>query len=110
MPFQQNIDNARSETIGVNGISKAAFDDVLRRCVPALDWLRKAHADNSLPLLRLPEKTSDLDEIKQAGMRLRAGASDIVLLGTGGSSLGGQTLAQLSGIAGGGVEGFPPAP
>src|SRR4051812_3690868 len=110
MPFIQNIDSARAETIGVNGISKVTLDEALRRCAPALDGVRKAHADNTLPLLRLPEKTSDLDEIKQAAARLRAGASDIVLLGTGGSSLGGQTLAQLAGIAVRGVEAFLPAP
>src|ERR1700737_3379722 len=110
MPFKQNIDSARAETIGVTALSRGALDEALLRCGPALDRLRKAHADNSLPLLRLPEKTSDLDEIKQAGMRLRAGASDIVLLGTGGSSLGGQTLAQLAGIAVRGVEAFLPAP
>jgi glucose-6-phosphate isomerase len=110
MPFKQNIDSARAETIGVNGISKVALDEALRACAPALDWLRKAHADNSLPLLRLPEKTSDLDEIKQAAARLRAGASDIVVLGIGGSSLGGQTLAQLAGIAVRGVEAFLPGP
>jgi glucose-6-phosphate isomerase len=110
MPFKQNIDNARAEAIGKHGLSEAALDDALRRCAPALDWLRKAHADNALPLLRLPEKTTDLDEIKQAAARLRAGASDIVLLGTGGSSLGGQTLAQLAGIAVRGVEAFLPGP
>src|SRR3954471_1152749 len=110
MPFKQNIDNVRAETIGKHGLPKAALDEALRGCAPALDWLRKAHANNTLPLLRLPEKTSDLDEIKQAAARLRAGASDIVLLGTGGSSLGGQTLAQLAGIAVRGVEAFLPGP
>src|SRR5258708_16371518 len=110
MPFKQNIDSARAETIGRHGITKAALDAALHRCGPALDWLRKAHADDKLPLLRLPDKTSDVDEIKQAATRLRAGASDIVVLGVGGSSLGGQTLAQLAGIAVRGVEAFLPAP
>jgi glucose-6-phosphate isomerase len=47
----------------------------------------------------LPEQTSDLAAIGDAARRLAAGASDIVFLGTGGSSLGGQTLAQLAGHA-----------
>jgi glucose-6-phosphate isomerase len=110
MPFKQNIESARSETIGKHGLGKVAFDEALRASASALDWLRKAHADNTLPLLRLPEKTSDLDEIKQAAARLRAGATDIVVLGIGGSSLGGQTLAQLAGIAVRGVEAFLPGP
>src|SRR5262249_4281555 len=65
----------------------------------ALDWLRARHADGGLPLLRLPAAHDDLAPIRAAAERLRAGASDIVLLGTGGSSLGGQTLAQLAGHA-----------
>src|SRR5207244_3191471 len=35
--------------------------------------------------------------ILDAAHRLRAAATDIVILGTGGSSLGGRTLAQLAG-------------
>ena len=62
--------------LAVYAVTKAALDEMLRRCVPALDWIGKAHADNALPLLRLPEKTSDLDEIKRAAARLRAGASE----------------------------------
>jgi glucose-6-phosphate isomerase len=110
MPFKQNIDSARAETVGAHGLSKAALDEALRGCAGALDGLCKAHADNTLPLSRLPAKTSDLDEIRHVAARLRAGASDIVLLGIGGSSLGGQTLAQLAGIAVRGVEAFLPGP
>jgi glucose-6-phosphate isomerase len=48
-----------------------------------------------LPLLQLPARQDDLAGIRAAAAGLAA-ASDIVLLGTGGSSLGGQTLAQLA--------------
>jgi len=106
MPFQQNIDNARAERIGGHGVAKAALDGTLRRCESALDWLRQQHADETLPLLRLPAKTSDLDEINRAAARLRAGATDVVVLGTGGSSLGGQTIAQLADIGVRGAEAF----
>src|SRR6187455_3325112 len=110
MPFKQSIENARAEKIGEHGVGKAAFDDALKRGEAALDWLRAAHETSSLPLLRLPAKTSDLDEIKQAAARLRNGATDVVVLGTGGSSLGGQTLAQLAGVGVRGIEAFRPAP
>ena len=97
MPLIQSIDLARAERIGANGISTGALNDALARTSPALDWLRARHADGALPLLRLPAQRDDLDGIRAAGQRLAAGATDVVLLGTGGSSLGGQTLAQLSG-------------
>jgi glucose-6-phosphate isomerase len=110
MPFQQNIDSARAEKIGKHGVAKPALDDELRRCADALAWLRKMHAEQSLPLLRLPAKTSDLDEIGKAAARLRAGATDVVVLGTGGSSLGGQTLAQLADVGVRGLDAFRAGP
>ena len=110
MPFKQTIENARAEKIGEHGVGKAALDDALARAEAALDWVRDAHEKSSLPLLRLPAKTSDLDEIKKAAARLRAGATDVVVLGTGGSSLGGQTLAQLAGVGVRGIEAFRDGP
>ncbi len=97
MPLLQSIETARAERIGAEGVAAAAFDDALRRCGEALDWLRARHADGGLPLLRLPAARDDLAAILAAAHRLRAAATDIVILGTGGSSLGGQTLAQLAG-------------
>jgi glucose-6-phosphate isomerase len=98
MSLVQSIDYALADRVG-GGISKQSLDAALARTAGALDWLRARHADGKLPLLRLPEKTSDLDEVTEVAERLREGASDIVFLGTGGSSLGGQTLAQLCGYA-----------
>ncbi|MGA8962469.1 MAG: glucose-6-phosphate isomerase, partial [Pseudolabrys sp.] len=69
------------------------------RAESALDWLRARHADGRLPLLRLPETHSDLETIRDTARQLADRATDIVILGTGGSSLGGQTLAQLAGFA-----------
>ena len=110
MSFTQNIESARAETVGANGVAKAALDDALKRCADALAWVRKRHADQSLPLLRLPARIDDLDEIGTAAARLRTGATDVVVLGTGGSSLGGQTLAQLADIAVRGAEAFRSGP
>ncbi len=96
MPLLQSIDTALAERIGAEGVAKLALDDTIARSAEALDWLRARHGDGSLPLLRLPAARDDLSSIHAAADRLRA-ASDVVLLGTGGSSLGGQTLAQLAG-------------
>jgi glucose-6-phosphate isomerase len=99
MSIVQSIDGAREARIGPHGVAAAALDDALRRAAEALDWLRERHADGKLPLLRLPEKTDDLAGIRAAAERLAQGATDVVFLGTGGSSLGGQTVAQLAGHA-----------
>jgi glucose-6-phosphate isomerase len=89
MSLKQTIDQAKP----------ANFAEVLSRTSGALDWLRARHADGQLPLLRLPEKRDDLAAILGYAGVLRDGTSDVVFLGTGGSSLGGQTLAQLAGHA-----------
>jgi glucose-6-phosphate isomerase len=97
MPFQQSIEHARAERIGREGVTAADLDAALARTGAALEWLRQRHADGALPLLGLPARRADLAAIAQAAQQLAAGATDVVFLGTGGSSLGGQTLAQLAG-------------
>ena len=77
--------------------------DALKRSAAAIEKLRVQHADKSLPLLRLPEKRDDIAAILGTAALLRDNTTDVVWLGTGGSSLGGQTLAQLADHA---VSGF----
>jgi len=97
MPLIQSIDSALEKNVGPHGVRGGALDAMLERAQGALEALRRRHADGSLPLLRLPEKQDDLAAIRDAAHRLTQGATDVVMLGTGGSSLGGQTLAQLAG-------------
>jgi len=99
MPLTQSIELAREERVGKHGVSAKAYDDVLKRSADALSSLREMHSGQALRLLHLPAEQSDLSAIREAGRKLSAGASDIIVLGTGGSSLGGQTLAQLADYA-----------
>ena len=110
MPLIQSIDSALEKNVGKHGVSEKALAEALARAEGALEDLRKRHADGSLPLLKLPETHGDLREIRETAKRLAANATDIVILGTGGSSLGGQTLAQLAhhGVPGVGVLREPP--
>jgi glucose-6-phosphate isomerase len=107
MALSQSIDEAREERIGRHGVTAPAFADALARTAEGLAFIRARHADGKLPLLRLPEKTDDLAGIEAAAKRLVAGANGlaphIVFLGTGGSSLGGQTVAQLAGCGVAGI-------
>jgi len=97
MPLQQSIDSALEKKVGPHGVADKVLAAALERTEGALDWLRARHADGGLPLLQLPATHDDLMPIRQAGRRLAENATDVVFLGTGGSSLGGQTLAQLAG-------------
>ena len=110
MGVLQFIDNAREENVGSHGVKADALKAALTRAEDALEWLRARHADKGLPLLRLPETRGDLETIRDVARQLADRATDIVILGTGGSSLGGQTLAQLAGFAVPGVGSLRPPP
>ncbi|TAK48345.1 MAG: glucose-6-phosphate isomerase [Xanthobacteraceae bacterium] len=97
MTILQSISHARLEDIGAHGVAAHALEAALDETEAALERLRAQHADGSLPLLRLASERGDLAAIGSAATRLREGASDIVILGTGGSSLGAQALVQLAG-------------
>lgn len=95
-PYEQIIDGCFAETIGENGITRTAFDAALAETAPAIEKLRKRHDDGSLPLLRLPETHDDLPAIEARAAWHRERADDVIVLGTGGSSLGGQALYSLA--------------
>jgi len=98
MPVVQNIDAALEKNVGPHGAADTSLSAALARAEGALERLRRHYAEGTLPLLRLPETQDDLSGIRATAARLRDGATDIVVLGTGGSSLGGQTIAQLAGF------------
>ena len=99
MSLNQSIASALEKNVGQHGLADADLSAALARAEGGLDRLRRHYTDGTLPLLRLPEKKDDLAGIQAAARKLAEGASDVVILGTGGSSLGGQTLAQLAGYA-----------
>jgi glucose-6-phosphate isomerase len=95
MALEQSIDLALARTIGAGGLPDVAIEAATKQVEAALMRLREDDASGRLPLLHMPEASDDLGPIKDAAARLTAEATDVVFLGTGGSSLGGQTLAQL---------------
>lgn len=95
--MRQIIDNCFEEAIGPGGLSRAAFDETLARAAPAVERLARAAREDSLPHLALPFQRDDLGAMEALATRLRTTFADIVICGTGGSSLGGQALAQVAG-------------
>jgi glucose-6-phosphate isomerase len=91
IPFSHDISRAFA-----GGITQGAFENNLKRLAGPLADMRAAYENSSLALLRLPERAADLRAVEALAAKLRE-ATDVVFLGTGGSSLGGQTLAQLGG-------------
>ena len=96
MPFTQTLDACFETAIGRNGISQAAFEKAREKAALGVSRIRKAYKDGSLPLLRLPEDTADLLSLTDIAGLLSRQSNHVVVLGIGGSSLGGQTLTTLA--------------
>lgn len=97
MAFKQSVEGCLERRIGGAGLSELALESALDRLKPRLHSLREAYETGSLPLLRVPERRDDIPAAREAFARLSEGARTVLFYGTGGSSLGGQTLAQLGG-------------
>jgi glucose-6-phosphate isomerase len=97
MPLSQSVEGCLESGIGALGLPQASLDKNLKALEPRLDSLRRAYAERTLPLLRVPQWRDDIETARAALKELTQGARTLVFFGTGGSSLGGQTLAQLGG-------------
>ena len=96
MLYEQSIDNCFAEAIGKGGLERSDFDAALTETAAAMAALRRHHEQGSLALLALPGRGDDLASLGALAERLRADFSDVVILGAGGSSLGGQALGALA--------------
>ncbi|MBO0764422.1 MAG: glucose-6-phosphate isomerase, partial [Hyphomicrobiaceae bacterium] len=96
-PFRQSIVGCLDGAIGRYGLSEAELARWLDRLQPAIGRLHTDYRGRRLPHLTIPEETADIAAAEAAYARLAQGALAIVFFGTGGSSLGGQALAQLAG-------------
>src|SRR5436190_15718011 len=96
-PYTQSIEGCLEGAIGKYGLTPAELDRWLAPLVPAIAALQEDYRSRRLPHLRIAEETEDVAAAEAALTRLSRGADTIVFFGIGGSSLGGQTLAQLGG-------------
>jgi len=106
MLYRHLTDTCLAAAIGDNGLSEDAFTRSLLAAAPAHDRLCQLVESGELPFLGIAAGIDDLAPLRPLvddwGGRLR----EVLVLGTGGSSLGGQTLYALRdrgfGPAGGG--------
>lgn len=98
-PYRQDITRCLVSQHDRDGarLTPAALEAATTRVQAPLQRLREAYRNDTLPLLKISEQADDLDEMERALHALSKGARRILFFGTGGSGLGGQTLAQMSG-------------
>lgn len=94
--MRQSVEQCFAPAIGEHGLSRNRFETLLAETVPALNELCEAHR-RELPHLTLPFERDDLAALKDVVESLKQDTDDIVICGTGGSSLGGQAVAQIAG-------------
>jgi glucose-6-phosphate isomerase len=104
MPYRQDIAGCLADTVGQRGVTAAELDAMLARAKPALATLTRRRDDGSLPLLGLPARRDDLAALANLADEFRRRFDHVLVLGVGGSSLGGQTLCALA------DQGFGPRP
>lgn len=97
LPYTQSIAGCRSAAIGAHGLDDQVLGDTYAALAEPLADLKADYQSRRLAILRIAEDTADIADAEAALARLSKGAKTIVFFGTGGSALGGQTLAQLGG-------------
>src|SRR5579883_1611467 len=97
MHYSQSVDGCLSSRIGDYGLEPERLGQWLTLLTPGFKTLAEKAAAGTFPHFRVLDRDDEIEEARAAFDKLAEGADTIVLLGTGGSSLGGQALAQLGG-------------
>ncbi|MFM9943304.1 MAG: glucose-6-phosphate isomerase [Hyphomicrobiaceae bacterium] len=93
----QRISGCLAARLGTRGLEAAVLAACLERLKAPLADLAASARTGRLEHFAILDRDDDIVAAEAALARLSDGAGTIVFLGTGGSSLGGQTLAQLNG-------------
>lgn len=89
MPYQQVFDSVSG------GLDAAAWADVSKAVAPVATAVAARLEDGDLPALSVARRGDDLDVLAARAKVIAETSRDVLVLGIGGSSLGGQTLLAL---------------
>lgn len=93
--FSQNIEAAFEDVVGEAGASRARYEHWCAQARTAIPNIFKNPQREAAPIYKLPSRTDDLAEIESIATNIAEHYSDLVVVGMGGSSLSGETLAHL---------------
>ncbi|RMD63605.1 MAG: glucose-6-phosphate isomerase, partial [Alphaproteobacteria bacterium] len=103
MAFEHDTSSCLAAAIGDGGLDDETLTRTLMAAAPAHDRLVQMYESGRLPALAVVEGGDDLAPLHPLVVDWRRRLDDVVILGTGGSSLGGRTLYALA------DRGFGPA-
>jgi glucose-6-phosphate isomerase len=96
MLYRHDIAGCLADKVGARGLAAAELDAMLARAAGISARLKERRDDGSLPLLRLPHRRDDLALLAPLADEFRRRFAHVLVLGIGGSSLGGQTVCALA--------------
>ena len=97
MTIEHDISGCLASKIGEDGLSDSSYKTWFDRASDCAGQLRREINEESLRLASILTERDDIDLARDKFLELIEGADTVVFFGTGGSSLGGQTIAQLGG-------------
>ncbi|MEQ9643446.1 MAG: glucose-6-phosphate isomerase [Alphaproteobacteria bacterium] len=95
MPLTIDTSLCYADRIGGAGAVRAAVETWQAKAPAALDAIRAARDDGSLPLFRLAHRDDDLDQARELAQAWRRRYDRVVIYGIGGSALGARALLAL---------------
>ena len=97
LTYTCDISKSLQAGIGEGGLSVAGYEAALILAQAAAARLKAQHEAGALVFTQLPTETADIATLKPFAAALMQDTADLVILGIGGSSLGAQVLAELTG-------------
>ena len=96
--FVQDIEGCMASTIGSYGISNQEFQEELSYCGRALTDFRLACQNKKIPALDMVQSMQSLEELVPIAEKISEKFRTVLVLGVGGSSLGGSALIDSLGV------------
>lgn len=93
--FTQSLEDVFSETIGTQGIARARYEAYAAKARELIPGIGKHPVRECAPILAMPARTSDLEEIEAIADDYASHYEALVVVGMGGSSFGSAFLAHL---------------
>ncbi|NWH07540.1 MAG: glucose-6-phosphate isomerase [Alphaproteobacteria bacterium] len=97
MGLHQDLLPSLSKSAGAAGLSEATLEAWRTRARAEMERLEDERKGGGLELLTIVRETADIEAARPVAAALLEDTTDLVVLGVGGSSLGAQAIAQVTG-------------
>lgn len=94
--YHQSVTDCLSSVIGDGGLSEETLSGLLDQLPAALARVKDAFETGSIPFLQLPSARDDLEALGPIAKSFQRRFDDVLILGTGGSSLGSRALYEMA--------------